>query len=71
MGASAEVTALNEVATDRQNLIFAQTVQLQDEKILKNAISKRPWREPDSTLKYTIDQPKQPAAMKRPPSKNP
>jgi len=32
----------SELATDQQNLIFAQTVQLQDEQILKNAISKDP-----------------------------
>lgn len=34
--------AESELATDRQNLIVAQTVQLQDEQILKNAISKDP-----------------------------
>jgi outer membrane protein len=34
--------AQSELATDRQNLIVAQTVQLQDEQILKNAISKDP-----------------------------
>jgi len=34
--------AESELATDRQNLIVAQTVQLQDEQILKNAISKNP-----------------------------
>jgi outer membrane protein len=32
----------SELATDNQNLILAQTVQLQDEQILKNAISKDP-----------------------------
>jgi outer membrane protein len=32
----------SELATDTQNLILAQTVQLQDEQILKNAISKDP-----------------------------
>src|SRR5213082_3209538 len=34
--------AESEMATDRQNLIVAQTVKLQDEQILKNAISKDP-----------------------------
>ena len=34
--------AESELATDRQNLIVAQTTQLQDEQILKNAISKDP-----------------------------
>jgi outer membrane protein len=38
-----EVTrAESEVATDRQNLIFAQTVSLQNQQILKNAITKNP-----------------------------
>jgi len=34
--------AESELATDRQNLIVAQTAQLQDEQTLKNAISKNP-----------------------------
>src|SRR6202790_5594776 len=34
--------AESELATDRQNLIVAQTAQLQDEQVLKNAISKDP-----------------------------
>jgi outer membrane protein TolC len=34
--------AESELATDRQNLIVAQTTQLQNEQILKNAISKNP-----------------------------
>ena len=34
--------AESELATDRQNLIVAQTVQLQDQQALKNAISKNP-----------------------------
>jgi outer membrane protein len=34
--------AESELATDRQNLIVAQTVKLQNEQILKNAISKNP-----------------------------
>jgi outer membrane protein len=38
-----EVTrAESELATDRQNLIAAQTAQLQDEQVLKNAITKDP-----------------------------
>src|SRR6266446_1210366 len=32
----------SELATDRQNLVVAQTVQLQDQQTLKNAISKNP-----------------------------
>jgi outer membrane protein len=32
----------SELATDRQNLVVAQTVQLQDQQVLKNAISKNP-----------------------------
>jgi outer membrane protein len=34
--------AESEVASDRQNLIVAQTTQLQDEQVLKNAMSKNP-----------------------------
>jgi outer membrane protein TolC len=34
--------AESELATDRQNLIFAQTVSLQNQQILKNAITKNP-----------------------------
>lgn len=34
--------AESELATDHQNLIVAQTVQLQNEQVLKNAISKNP-----------------------------
>ena len=34
--------AESELATDRQNLIVAQTVELQNQQILKNAISKNP-----------------------------
>jgi len=32
----------SELATDRQNLVVAQTVELQDQQVLKNAISKNP-----------------------------
>jgi outer membrane protein len=35
--------AESELATNRQNLIVAQTVQLQNQQILKNAISKNPF----------------------------
>jgi outer membrane protein len=53
--------AESELATDRQNLIVAQTVQLQDEQILLNVISKDPLA---PTLVHveiiTTDQPKQP-----------
>ncbi len=56
--------AESELATDRQNLIVAQTVQLQDEQILLNAISKDPM---GSNLIHveiiTTDQPKQPEAI--------
>ncbi len=34
--------AESEVASDRQNLIVAQTTQLQDEQVLKNAMTKNP-----------------------------
>jgi outer membrane protein len=56
--------AESELATDRQNLIVAQTVQLQDEQILKNAISKDPLASNLINVEIiTIDQPKQPAAI--------
>ena len=56
--------AESELATDRQNLIVAQTVQLQDEQILKNAISKDPMA--PNLLNVEIiptDLPTQPAAI--------
>jgi outer membrane protein len=53
--------AESELATDRQNLIVAQTVKLQDEQILLNAISKDPLA---ANLIHaeivTTEQPKQP-----------
>jgi outer membrane protein TolC len=56
--------AESELATDRQNLIVAQTVQLQDEQILKNAISKDPLAANLINVEIiTTDQPKQPAAI--------
>ena len=63
-----EVTqAKSELATDRQNLIVAQTVQLQDEQILKNAISKDPMA-PNLVNVEIIptDQPTPPAAVENP-----
>ena len=59
--------AQSELATDRQNLIVAQTVQLQDEQILKNAITKNPLAPNVVNVEIiTTDQPKQPAAIENP-----
>ena len=59
--------AKSELATDRQNLIVAQTAQLQNEQILKNAITKNPLAPNVVHLEIiTIDQPKQPAAIENP-----
>ena len=56
--------AESELATDRQNLIVAQTVQLQDEQILKNAISKDPLAPNLINVEIiTTDRPKQPEAI--------
>jgi outer membrane protein len=56
--------AESELATDRQNLIVAQTVQLQDEQILKNAISRDPLAPNLINVEIiTTDQPKQPEAV--------
>ena len=53
--------AESELATDRQNLIVAQTVMLQDEQILLNAISKDPLAPNLIHVEIvTTDQPKQP-----------
>jgi outer membrane protein len=59
--------AQSELATDRQNLIVARTVQLQDEQILKNAITKDPLA-PDvvNVEIITTDQPTQPATIENP-----
>jgi outer membrane protein TolC len=59
--------AQSELATDRQNLIVAQTVQLQDEQILKNAISKDPMA-PNLVNVEIIptDEPTPPAAVENP-----
>jgi len=59
--------AESELATDRQNLIVAQTVQLLDEQTLKNAISKDPLAPNLVNVEIiTTDQPKQPAAIEAP-----
>ncbi len=54
----------SEVATDTQNLIFAQTTQLQDEQNLKNFISKDPLAANIINVQIIpTDLPKQPAAI--------
>jgi outer membrane protein TolC len=54
----------SDVATNTQNLIFAQTVQLQDEQILKNAISKDPLAPNIINVEIIpTDRPTQPAAV--------
>ncbi len=54
----------SEVATNTASLILAQTVQLQDEQILKNAISKDPLAPNMINLQIIpTDLPKQPAAI--------
>ena len=59
--------AESELATDRQNLIVAQTVQLQDEQILKNAISKDPLAANLINVEIIpTDRPTQPAAIENP-----
>ena len=56
--------AESELATDTQNLIVAQTVKLQDEQILLNAISKDPLAPNLVTVEIVpTDQPKQPEAV--------
>jgi outer membrane protein len=59
--------AQSELATNRQNLIVARTVQLQDEQILKNAITKDPLASDVVNVEIiTTDQPTQPAAIENP-----
>jgi len=59
--------AQSELATDRQNFILAQTVQLQDEQILKNAISKDPMAPNLVTVEIIpTDEPTPPAAVENP-----
>lgn len=54
----------SEVATDTQNLIFAQTVQLQDEQNLKNDISKDPMAPNMINVEIIpTDQPRQPETI--------
>ncbi len=59
--------AQSELASDKQNLIVARTVQLQDEQILKNAITKDPLAANVVNVEIiTTDQPTQPAAIENP-----
>jgi len=59
--------AQSELATNRQNLIVARTVQLQDEQILKNAITKDPLAPNVVNVEIiTTDQPTPPAAIENP-----
>lgn len=59
--------AQSELATDRQNLIVAQTVQLQDEQILKNAISKDPMASNLVNVEIIpTDEPTPPATVENP-----
>jgi len=59
--------AQSELATDTQNLIVARTVQLQDEQILKNAITKDPLAPNVVNVEIiTSDQPTPPAAIENP-----
>jgi len=60
--------AESELATDRQNLIVAETVKLQDEQILLNAISKDPLAPNLLNIEIvTTDQPKQPELIEAAP----
>jgi outer membrane protein len=61
------ITAESELATDRQNLIVAQTVQLQDEQTLKNVISKDPLASNIMGVEIiTTDEPAQVAEIENP-----
>jgi outer membrane protein len=63
--------AQSELATDRQNLIVAQTVQLQNEQILKNAITKNPLAPNVVNVEIiTSDKPTPPAAIENPSFEN-
>jgi len=56
--------AESELATDRQNLIVAQTIQLQDELVLKNYISKDPLASNLITVEIIpTDKPDSPASI--------
>jgi outer membrane protein TolC len=60
--------AQSELATDHQNLIVAQTVRLQDEQILLNAIAKDPLAPNLVNVEImTLDQPKQPELIEATP----
>jgi outer membrane protein len=60
--------AESELATDHQNLIVAQTVKLQDEQILLNAIAKDPLAPNLVKVEIiTTDQPKQPEVVEAAP----
>jgi len=63
-----EVTrAESELATNRQNLIVAQTLQLQDQQVLKNAISKNPLAPNFVNVEViTTDSPSRPEAIEAP-----
>ena len=57
----------SELATDTQNLIFAQTIQLQDEQTLKNDISKDPLAPNIINVEIIpTDQPKPPEVVEAP-----
>src|SRR6266404_1265818 len=59
--------AESELATDRQNLIVAQTVQLQNQQTLKNAISKNPLAPNFVNVEIIpTDLPSQPEAIEAP-----
>jgi outer membrane protein TolC len=59
--------AESELATDRQNLIVAQTVLLQDQQALKNAISKNPLAPNFVNVEIiTTDSPSRPEAIEAP-----
>lgn len=56
--------AESELATDRQNLIVAQTAQLQQQQVLRNAISKDPMAPNLANVEIiTIDKPAPPAVV--------
>ena len=59
--------AESELATDRQNLIVAQTAQLQQQQVLKNAISKNPLDPKLFDVEIVpTDMPRQPEAIEAP-----
>jgi len=59
--------AESELATNRQNLIVAQTLQLQDQQVLKNAISKNPLGPNFVNVEViTTDSPSRPEAIEAP-----